>query len=109
MVITLALVTLAVLAAVLARHRHRKRDRLLSLSLFAYYAAILAYGEISEQRVDGGSRLTPIALAMLLVHTAAAIWFAKSRLLVVATAPLAIWLALMAAIGAEMSLSGVWF
>ena len=116
MLITLPLVILAVLAAVLAWHRHTRRDWLLALSLFAYSPAIVAYGAISKQNLETGPGLTfwnedalPIALAALLVHSAAAIWFSKSRLLVAAMAPLAIWLTLMAAIVTEMSVNGVWF
>ena len=116
MLITLPLVVLAVLAAVLAWHRHTRRDWLLALSLFAYSPAIVAYGAISKRNLEAGPGLTfwnvdalPIALAALLVHSAAAIWFSKSRLLVAAMAPLAIWLTLVAAIVTEMSVNGVWF
>jgi hypothetical protein len=112
----LPIVMIAVLAAVLGRHRHTKRDWLLALSLLGYFPAIVAFGAISKQNLDASSGLTfwredvlPIALAMLLVHSAAAIWFAKSRLLVAAIAPLAISLAVVAAIVTEMSVNDVWF
>ena len=116
MLITLPFVVVALLAAVLGWHRHTKRDWLLGLSLFAYPPAIVAYGAISKRNLEAGPGLTfwnedalPIALAALLAHSAAAIWFSKSRLLVAAMAPLAIWLALMAAIATEMSVNNVSF
>jgi hypothetical protein len=48
MLITLPLVIVAVLAAVLAWHRHTRRDWLLALSLFAYSPAI-----VTEMSVNG--------------------------------------------------------
>ena len=91
-------------------------DWLLALSLLAYFPAIVAYGAISKQNLDAGSGLTfwhpdamGIVLVVLIVHSIAAIWFAKSRLLVSAIAPLAISLAVVAAMATEMSVNNVWF
>ena len=114
--ITLPIALFALLASVLARHRHTKRDWLLALPLLAYFPAIVAFGVISKQNLYAGSGLTFwradalwIAFAVLIVHSTAAIWFAKSRLLVSAIAPLAISLALVAAMVTEMSVNNVWF
>lgn len=92
----------------LAWHRSTKRDWLLALSLFAYSPVILAYGAI-KQNLEVSPPLTVMTLAALLVHSAAAISFARSRLLVAAMAPLAIWWGFMAAIFTEMSINDVWF
>ena len=91
---------------ILAWHRHTKRDWLLALSLLAYYPAIRVYGAMAEANstlwVEGA---TLIALGLLLVHSAIAIWLSKSRLLVAAVTPLAIYLAVMAVIVTEIHIN----
>ena len=106
MLITLPLVCLVVLAGVLGWRGHTKKDWALTLSLLAYSPVILAYGALS---VRWPEYATPIILVVLLVHCAAALWLAQSRWLVAGTVPLAIWLAVMAAVLTEMSANHVWF
>jgi hypothetical protein len=94
------------LVAALVWHRHTKRDWLLALSLLAYYPAIRIYGAMAEANstlwVEGA---TPIALGVLLVHSAIAIWLSKSRSLVAAVTPLAIYLAAVAVIVTEININ----
>jgi hypothetical protein len=114
--ITLPIVLFALFAATLARHRHTKRDWFLALPLLAYFPAILAFGSVSKHNSGADSRVTvwsenvvPIVLVILLIHCVAAIWLSNSRLLASAIAPLALCLALMAAMVTEMTLNNVWF
>jgi hypothetical protein len=106
MLIALLLAVPAVLVAVLAWHRHTLRDWRLAFSLLVYYPAIRIYGAMAEANrtlwVDGA---TLAALGVLLAHIAVAIWLSKSRWLVAAVAPLAIWLAFIAVMIAEISIN----
>jgi hypothetical protein len=106
----LVLVFFALLAAVKGRRRHTKRDWLLALSALAYSPALVALGVIADY--ETGTELTfwrehalVIVVHVLVVHCAVAIWLAKSRLLLLAIAPLALWLGVFSAIFSQMSLT----
>ena len=106
MLLALLFAVPAALVAVLAWHRHTRKDWLLALSLFPYYPATLVYGStVSVWPLNA----SPILLGVLLVHCAVAIWLSKSRLLVAAVTPLAIYSALVAVVVTEMSVNHVWF
>jgi len=103
MLLALLFAVPGLLVAVLAWHRHTKRDWLLALSLFAYYPAIRIYGAMAEANSTlWVESATLIALGVLLVHSATAIWLSKSRLLVAAVTPLAVYLAVVAVITNEI-------
>jgi hypothetical protein len=103
MLLALLFAVPGLLVAVLAWHRHTTRDWLLALSLLAYYPVVRIYGAMAEaNRALWYEGATLIALGVLLVHSAIAIGLSKSRLLVAAVTPLAIYLGVLAVIVTEI-------
>jgi hypothetical protein len=106
MLLALLFAVPGLLVAVVYWDRHTRTDWILALSLLAYYPVIRAYGAMAyANRTLWYEGATLIGLGLLLVHSAAAIWLSKSRVLVASVTPLAIYLGVIAVLITEITIN----